>query len=638
MENNEKEYRLSIDPRILELLGPSLYTNIYYVLGELIANAYDANAKNVYIIAEKNSITVEDDGVGMSYHAGDVDRFLNVAKETRTNSDDAKVPGSNGKRVKMGRKGVGKLAALSVSENVIIKTIKDGDKSGFILSRKIGSDNKLKPLNDSDISFSYISESGTAIVMQDPQYDINKTLKSAKNNILRIFPLVDKDFRIHIKMGKKPPVVIDSFEKEIISGLACLITLGDEFHSLNEYFDCGLDKITESQKSNLSKQQVSHTKRLNGLKSKNGQLKDYLLEVSGWIGAYKTSRGRKKNQVDFPDNFISLVSNKKVGEFNILPIVGKNALNEVYVVGQIHVNLFEESSLPDMALSNRQGYKTDDKRYVEVTKYIRDSLLPEVISMRAKYTTYKKSIDESVKNKKKIELEERLKKGIDDFKQEAVDKSVSKISELGDESRTLEDIANVVKDAINSSLPNMGIKSKVDANKKRLLISHSSKNKAIGDFSYDLLTFSGIPASDIIYTSNDDSVSRIPESEGIYDYLRNFFVNSYSTEKIYVLYITSDEMASSWPCVSEVGAGWVLKSDHNVFNLNSHTPQQPLNINKEWANIKYDKDSDAITLTKRTADVLAEKLMSICCFIGYEPKRKEKILEEISKRVNYSDD
>lgn len=36
-----KEYQLNVDPRILELLGPNLYTNIYYVLAELVANAYD---------------------------------------------------------------------------------------------------------------------------------------------------------------------------------------------------------------------------------------------------------------------------------------------------------------------------------------------------------------------------------------------------------------------------------------------------------------------------------------------------------------------------------------------------------------------------------------------------------------------
>ena len=36
-----KKYRLEVDPRILELLGPNLYTNIYYVLAELIANAVE---------------------------------------------------------------------------------------------------------------------------------------------------------------------------------------------------------------------------------------------------------------------------------------------------------------------------------------------------------------------------------------------------------------------------------------------------------------------------------------------------------------------------------------------------------------------------------------------------------------------
>ncbi|MBE5918183.1 MAG: hypothetical protein E7273_15255 [Pseudobutyrivibrio ruminis] len=57
-----KEYSLDVDVRILDLLGPSLYTNIYYVLAELIANAYDADANNVYVIVDDNRIVVEDDG------------------------------------------------------------------------------------------------------------------------------------------------------------------------------------------------------------------------------------------------------------------------------------------------------------------------------------------------------------------------------------------------------------------------------------------------------------------------------------------------------------------------------------------------------------------------------------------------
>lgn len=87
----DKEYKINIDPRILELLGPSLYTNIYYVLAELIANAYDADAHNVYIISNKNDITVEDDGKGMSYIDGDVQKYLNVASISRNTKKNLKL-------------------------------------------------------------------------------------------------------------------------------------------------------------------------------------------------------------------------------------------------------------------------------------------------------------------------------------------------------------------------------------------------------------------------------------------------------------------------------------------------------------------------------------------------------------------
>src|SRR6185312_12560567 len=104
-----KKYRLEVDPRILELLGPSLYTNIYYVLAELIANAYDADAQNVYIISGEDDIRVEDDGHGMSYASGDIEKYLNVAGVSRTSEEESRTKSRS--RRKMGRKGVGKLAA-----------------------------------------------------------------------------------------------------------------------------------------------------------------------------------------------------------------------------------------------------------------------------------------------------------------------------------------------------------------------------------------------------------------------------------------------------------------------------------------------------------------------------------------------
>ena len=131
---NSKVYPLSIEPSILELLGPSLYTNIYYVLAELIANAYDAQAKNVYIIAEKDSITVEDDGTGMTY--GEVTgHYLAVARESRTKESDTYT--RDGDRRRMGRKGIGKLAALSVSENVLVQTRSGDYHSPLARGRKV---------------------------------------------------------------------------------------------------------------------------------------------------------------------------------------------------------------------------------------------------------------------------------------------------------------------------------------------------------------------------------------------------------------------------------------------------------------------------------------------------------------------
>lgn len=67
---------------------------------------------------------------------------------------------------------------------------------------------------------------------------------------------------------------------------------------------------------------------------------------------------------------------------------------------QLYVDLFELSELPDMTLSNRQGYKSDDPRYIAVMKYVR-TLLPGIINKRAIYT------NEQNREKKQRKLDEQ---------------------------------------------------------------------------------------------------------------------------------------------------------------------------------------------------------------------------------------
>ena len=499
----EHEYKINIDPKILELLGPNLYTNIYYVLAELIANAYDANAKNVYLISDENKIIVEDDGRGMSYKRGEVGNFLNVAQESRSSEKEAFVDGSNRTRRKMGRKGVGKLAALSVSDSVEVNTVSNDEKSGFVLSRSVREDGVLEAIAPNDIKFYRIAKNGTSIVMRNPRYSLNKTFPSIKKNLLKIFPMVGEDFKIHIHVENKT-AIIDSFEKELVKELGCLITFGSGFNYLSQYFNSGLS-LSHEDEGSLCKPFGAIEKNIE-MENKFGEINEYKLVIKGWVGAYRTSKGKRAAQEDFPDNFISIISNGKLGEFNILPQVGKNSLSEVYVVGQLHVDLFEHSDLPDIALSNRQGYKTDDIRYQEAEKKIKSEVLPRIINLRGKWAALNTRKKDSDKHKRNIKNEKTLRDSVNKFKSNTVKSAIRAIEDISKSSEEdhAEYIEQAITSAINKNLPDMGFKSSIDSNKKKLLISHASKDKALCDFLLDLLKYCGVPESEVIYTSCDN--------------------------------------------------------------------------------------------------------------------------------------
>ena len=618
-----KEYSLNVDPRILELLGPNLYSNIYYVLAELIANAYDADAENVYIISNQDDIRVEDDGHGMSYEKGDINKFLNVAGISRIGEDDSYTKA--GTRKKMGRKGVGKLAALSVSECVDVLTIENGEKSGFVLARRPIDGNKLQAIDDNDVIFSRIENHGTAIVMKNPQYRLHKGLYAVKRNLLKIFPLVGSDFKIHIIRGQEYEVV-DRFDENIMNELNTLISLGDEYSSLcdlvpTEFPDRRYDLIESRPPFRTS---VS-------VKNNEGTIREYPLEIVGWIGTYRSTRGRKAEMTDFPDNFISLYANKKMGEFNILPIVGQNKLNEVYVVGQLHVDLFELSELPDMALSNRQGYKSDDPRYEAVVEYVRKDLLPAILRKREIFTDLnnaekKKAAEANLKQK-----EEELKKEIDDFRNNASKGAAENIRKAGaDVSR--ETIEKAVFDSINSNAPDLGLKAIVNSQKKKILISQTYQDKPLADIIFQLLLFNNVPAEDILYTNCDDEVCRVPEGSSVYDYLKDFFVESYSAQKIFVLFVTSENTKASWGAITEVGASWITQIDHKIFNINPFRPEHPLDDNAQW-HTTFREDNE-LRMSMLSADIFCQKIEDVCLRLNYKSKTRAENIRYLETLVS----
>lgn len=615
---NTKEYRLEIDPAILELLGPSLYTNIYYVLSELIANAYDADARNVYIIETADAIIVEDDGIGMSYKDGGVQKFLSVAKETRTSEEESFSPSG---RARMGRKGIGKLAALAVSENVNVLTVVGNDKSGFVLSRRVSSDGKLTPIPEDKIKFTKVKGNGTAIQMFNPQYELNKGINTIKRNILKMFPIVNKGFKIHIiKDGQSE--VIDAFDKSIVNELAALKTFGDN-NQLGKKFVAEFDNI----KDELLEVRDAIQKEIS-IKNKEGVVVKKNLVIKGWIGAYKTTRGRKTTLEEFPDNFISLFSNGKMGEFNIIPRVGQNRLQEVYVVGQFHIDLFEATDLPDMALSNRQGYKSDDVRYTTAISVIRE-LLVEIVEAREKYADAK-DVD---KKKKKIEKqksdEAEFKRNVEAFR----DKVAQEVSDTLEDEQERAETLDLVSKIIDKHSNELGLKPKIDAVKKKILISQTRADRDLADSIYQMLLYNGVLKKDIIFTNSLDEEARIPEGFSVFDYLRDFFVESYSNKKMYVIYVTSDAMSKKWGTVTEVGANWITQGSHKIFNIAPFRPEHPLDDESVWQSSSREVGSNELQMDEINADIFCVKIEEICRDLGYPHKSRAENMNYLKTLV-----
>ncbi len=111
----------------LQHLGSQLYSGgLVPTIAELIANAWDADAKRVKITVPFNKpwgptsvIGVEDDGLGMTFEDCR-DKFLIIGRDRRKDGEKT----AKGRYV-MGHKGVGKLACFGVAPLVEIRTVRD---------------------------------------------------------------------------------------------------------------------------------------------------------------------------------------------------------------------------------------------------------------------------------------------------------------------------------------------------------------------------------------------------------------------------------------------------------------------------------------------------------------------------------
>lgn len=528
----EKKYYVNFGPELLKLLGPNLYTNIYYVLGEIIANAYDADAKNVYILYDinTNTIVIEDDGNGMT-HDQINNRYLPIGVTSRYDQETTYT--ESGTRKRMGRKGIGKLAALSVAKQIKVMSVRNGEKSGCLLSLDISKrdDNgkyEIPALGEDEIVFKRISsvEHGSAIVMENSRYAINKAIESAKRNIALIFPFASSDFVIHIEnLSTGDKAEIDDVVSEMILASDALITFSDEGSAHNDRFNalhqsCDGERYYRMLQGQLSQDAMPDKKNFNikkptireklTLMNIEGVEKQYDLVIFGWIATYASTRDKKKGS-DFPVNHISLIANGKLGQFDILPDISTDRMGEAYVVGQFYVDLLEETELPDIAASNRQGYKEDDLRYITTLDIIKKSALRSIIELKAEATRIKNYIKEQNKRNSLKENKEAFDRNMRQIIDDPVFRSVIHDSQPVKEAL---ERGGELKDTLKESY-------------KKVMISHNSDDKPLIHELEKILHFCGFEKEEILYTSSDYYESGFTFAySDIYEYLKDFFVNT----------------------------------------------------------------------------------------------------------------
>jgi HSP90 family molecular chaperone len=113
-----KSYEMLFDIGTIKHLGLQMYSTLPPVIGELVSNAWDADAKRVEItiptdqISISSEIVVQDTGVGMT--EDEVKNAYLIVGRDRRKADGKDQTGQ--KRPIMGRKGIGKFSAFGIAK------------------------------------------------------------------------------------------------------------------------------------------------------------------------------------------------------------------------------------------------------------------------------------------------------------------------------------------------------------------------------------------------------------------------------------------------------------------------------------------------------------------------------------------
>jgi Molecular chaperone, HSP90 family len=557
----------------LKTFGRQQYSNAWAAISELIANGFDAGATNVWLyidMVDQSSATVEifDNGCGMNEDDLKT-KYAVIGRNRRLDNTENK---SADKAA--GRKGIGKLAALYLSDSYQIISKKEGVKTAWSVDVANKNDidiPSLEPIDAStikpvcsDIWDSDLCRQGTMIRLLNVNLTRigDRAIEALKHRLSNyfLFDSIESTLQMCIIRHSTDIITFEKVEKQIAfdnmshiyySDISQINKKKDTF--VVEYFD----KAKVKQQLTVKQELIGLPDDINGaLQSNkialsatitiNGKTKTYKLE--GWIGVHSTidnTLAQKndsryvKNQFYNPNQIRIYVRNKLANE-NVLDRLGLVGTYNNYIEGEISFNILDDNDFEDIATSNRQDFSIIDERVhilYELLRGICRQLLQRRQELADKISTVKDTADKKIQSSNKTRFAKETHKDLI---------SAGLTQDKADELSVV--ITNKLQGEYELK------------NSYKLFISHSSKDRIFTDFISHYLQSLGFKwdkdnpdKTDIFYSSDGLPIT---DSRPLADIIKKMIIDD-NTD---ILFLTSQNFLNSEFCLFEGGAAWATRS------------------------------------------------------------------------------
>lgn len=352
---NQPKFQMSINLQVLNHLGLNLYSNTSAVLSEVVANAWDADAKEVLIEINGDSISITDNGIGMNL--SDINnKYLTVGYQKRSESGLSPIL----HRPVMGRKGIGKLSLFSIANVVEVYSKKDGEINGFkidanSLKEAIKTNDTYLPTELSPDNITFCGN-GTKIILNDLKKKRTAALAThLRQRLARRFAIIGAKNNFKVSINGDEIVISD---RNYLSKAQCVWMFLPE------------DKPDEFKKDLESQTKANKIKLIKELPS-TITVGEVSYHITGWIA---TCSEPKELDDDENLNRIVIMVRGKMAKEDIFSEIGTTALYSKYVFGELSADFLDLDDEADITTSSRQDFFEDDERYIALKEFVRKSL------------------------------------------------------------------------------------------------------------------------------------------------------------------------------------------------------------------------------------------------------------------------